>query len=121
MAVERILWTPWITLRMKNILILVSANTILVITIITILIIIAFLITTSHTHVYDAVLLTEEKKMLYGGDIILTPQQREMITEMKLKQSGEGGVEKRAVIKSIRSLWPNGLLPYTISSQLGTF
>ncbi len=65
-------------------------------------------------------LLTEEKKLLYGGDIILTPQQREMITEMKLKQSGEG-VEKRAVVKSIRSLWPNGLLPYTISSQLGTF
>lgn len=69
----------------------------------------------------DAVLLMEEKVMLYGGDIMLTPQQREIITEMELKQSGEVGIEKRAVVRSIRNLWPNGLLPYTISSELGTF
>ncbi len=59
--------------------------------------------------------------VLYGGDIMLTPQQREIITEMELKQSREVVIEKRAVVKSIRNLWPNGLLPYTISSELGTF
>ena len=79
------------------------------------------LISIFTTYYNDAVLLIEEKVMLYGGDIMLTPQQREIITEMELKQSGEVGIEKRAVVRSIRNLWPNGLLPYTISSELGTF
>ncbi len=74
-----------------------------------------------------AVLPEEERVRLYGGDILLTPRQREIITEMEqntemeLKESTEGGVEKRAVVRTVRDLWPGGIVPYTISSVLSTF
>ncbi len=60
----------------------------------------------------------EDKARFYSGDILLTPQQREILTEMEMKQSPEGGVEKRAVVRTLQDLWPNGVVPYTISSQL---
>ena len=59
--------------------------------------------------------------MLYGGDILLTPEQKETIEEMEKEQAREreGGVQKRAVVHFGSSLlWPNAVVPYVLSSAL---
>ena len=56
---------------------------------------------------------------LYGGDIRLTPKQRKEIIAMEKENEAENNVEKRAVTTQTQDLWPNGRVPYTISSRLG--
>ena len=47
---------------------------------------------------------------LYQGDIILTPAQREFLTKGQSKAFGS--------IRDVTKLWPNGVVPYTIGSNL---
>ena len=47
---------------------------------------------------------------LYQGDIILTPAQREFLTKGPSKAFGS--------IRDVTKLWPNGVVPYTIGSNL---
>ena len=59
--------------------------------------------------------------MLYGGDILLTPEQKKVIAKMEKEQAKkkEGGVEKRAVVHvGSTLLWPNAVVPYVLSSAL---
>lgn len=55
---------------------------------------------------------------LYGGDIRLTSEQKKLIDEMEEEERGDK-IEKRAVVTQSINLWPNGRVPYSISSQLG--
>ena len=62
----------------------------------------------------------------YGGDIILTEQQKEMLEGSKNEQTLEGAVDgdeahsvnRRAVVKNSNYLWPNGIVPYVLDSSL---
>lgn len=62
----------------------------------------------------------------YGGDIILTEQQEEMLKGNENGQTLEGAVDgdeahnvnRRAVVKNNNYLWPNGIVPYVLDSSL---
>ena len=64
----------------------------------------------------------------YGGDIILTEWQKEMLEGKEaplngrtLEEADKGeahNVNRRAVVKNNKYLWPNGIVPYVLDSSL---
>ena len=63
----------------------------------------------------------------YGGDIILTEWQKEMLEGKEapplngIEMDGDEAhnVNRRAVVKNDNYLWPNGIVPYVLDRSLG--
>ncbi len=53
----------------------------------------------------------------FEGDIILTPDQKEIMESSTEEEEGEH-VNKRAVQKNLSDKWENGVVPYVIASGL---
>lgn len=54
---------------------------------------------------------------LYGGDILLTPEQRATIEATA--NINDPNSPQMAVVRNMRSIWPNAVVPYVIDSSLG--
>lgn len=60
----------------------------------------------------DFITGTADMNDMFEGDIILTPEQKR---EMELDRRH---VHERAVVRSSGRRWPNGVVPYVVSSSL---
>ena len=54
---------------------------------------------------------------LYGGDIVLTPEQQ--ATLEATSNPNDPFAPLNAVVRDTRSLWPNGRVPYELAWGLG--
>lgn len=54
---------------------------------------------------------------LYGGDIMLTPEQQASLEATA--NPNDPFSPQQAVVRNSRSLWPNAVVPYIIDSSLG--
>ena len=53
-------------------------------------------------------------KDYFEGDILLTQQQNDFLTRMQRNSSLQG----RALIRDVRKLWPNKIVPYEIADDM---
>ena len=65
----------------------------------------------------DAQKDTQNRGGLYGGDIMLTPEQQAALEATA--NPNDPFSPQRAVVRNPRSLWPNAMVPYIIDSSLG--
>ncbi len=53
---------------------------------------------------------------MYGGDIVLTPEQQSVLEATS--NENDPFSPQNAVVRNDRSLWPNGVIYYTLDSTL---
>ena len=62
----------------------------------------------------DTYLEMNKDKDYFEGDILLTQQQNDFLTRMQRNSSLQG----RALIRDVRKLWPNKIVPYEIADDM---